>query len=347
MDRKVVTFGELMVRFATPDKERFEQARSFEISYCGSEANVAVSLARFGVQAEFVTRVPINDIASAANGVIRKEGVGTSSWVWGGERLGSFYLETGAMNRPSKVIYDRSNSAFAEIACGMIDWTIVFARADWFHWSGITLGVSPSAAEVCYEAVQAAKNAGITVSCDLNFRRQLWRDGRIPATVMERLLADCDMIFGNEEDCDCIFGIKPEGIDVCKTKGVVDAANYEVICRRMVERFPRCRKIALTLRGAVNADYNTWGGILYADGELYVSRRYELTHIVDRVGSGDSFAGGLIFSLLTNPNDYQAAVDFAAAASALKHSIRGDFNCVSAREVESLLGGNDSGRVQR
>lgn len=342
MNRKVVTFGEIMLRLAAPRRERFDQVSGFEVSYCGAEANVAASLARFGVPVEFVTRVPDNGIALAAADFLRKEGIGTNFWLRGGARLGTFYLETGSMQRPSKVIYDRAGSAFAEILPGMIDWQFVFSGVSWFHWSGITAGVSASAAAVCGEAVRAARAAGVTVSCDLNFRRQLWGYGRKPSEVMEELVDACDVVLANEEDCGCFFGIGSEG-----TVAGAATERCESVCSRMLSRFPRCRVMAFTLRDAVSADRNFWSGALCVNGVFHLSVRYELADIVDRVGAGDSFAAGLIRSFLERPDDAQGALAFAVAASALKHSIHGDFNRVSVADVEVLLKGDGSGRIRR
>ena len=336
-----------MLRLATPDYLRFSQATTLSATFGGGEANVAVSLANYGVDVEFVTRLPKNDIAAACVGELRKYGVGVNNIVYGGERLGIYFLETGAVARPSKVVYDRAHSSISTIEKGMIDWEKVFEGADWFHWTGITPAISASAAEVCLEACQAANRLGVTVSCDLNFRKNLWKYGKTAAEVMPALVECCDVILGNEEDAEKVFGIKPEGFDVTATGGEVEQAAFESVCRQMMERFPRAKKVIITLRGSINANHNTWGGVLFDGEKLYASPRYDITHIVDRVGGGDSFMGGLIYGLREYQGDDQRALNFAVAASALKHTIYGDFNLVTVAEVENLMKGDGSGRVAR
>lgn len=345
--KKIVTFGEIMLRLATPEYLRFSQATSYEATFGGGEANVAVSLANFGFEASFVTRLPENDIARACVAELRKHNVGTSDIIYGGERLGIYFLETGAVSRPSKVVYDRAHSSIATVEPGMIDWDRVFAGADWFHFTGITPALSQSAAEVCLEAAQAANRLGITVSCDLNYRKNLWKYGKSCTEVMPELVACCDVIIANEEDAEKVFGIKPEGFDAHATGGHVEAARFESVARQLQGRFARAKSVAITLRGSVNANHNTWGAVLFTDNRLYASRRYDITHIVDRVGGGDSFGGGLIYGLLTYGNDYQKSIEFAVAASCLKHTVKGDFNLVTIDEVEKLMGGDGSGRVSR
>ena len=343
---KVVTFGEIMLRLATPDHLRFRQARTFNATFGGGEANVAVSLANYGMEVDFVTRLPRNDMGEACAAELRSFGVGTSNIVYGGERLGIYYLETGAVARPSKVIYDRAHSSAATVERGMIDWDKVLEGADWFHWTGITPAVSASAAEVCLDACRAANRLGVKVSCDLNYRKNLWKYGKTASEVMPALVECCDVILGNEEDAEKVFGIKPEGFDAAATKGEVDSAAFRSVCSQLMARFPRAKKVVITLRGSINADHNTWGGVLFDGKTLYSSSRYDITDIVDRVGGGDSFMGGLIYGLLTYDDD-QRALNFATAASALKHTIYGDFNMVSVAEVENLMKGDGSGRVAR
>lgn len=336
-----------MLRLATPDYLRFSQATTLSATFGGGEANVAVSLANYGVDVEFVSRLPKNDIAAACVGELRKHGVGVKHMVYGGERLGIYFLETGAVARPSKVVYDRAHSSISTIERGMIDWDEVFKGADWFHWTGITPAISASAAEVCLEACQAANRLGVTVSCDLNFRKNLWKYGKTAAEVMPALVECCDVILGNEEDAEKVFGIKPEGFDVTATGGEVEQAAFESVCRQMMERFPRAKKVIITLRGSINANHNTWGGVLFDGEKLYASPRYDITHIVDRVGGGDSFMGGLIYGLREYKGDDERALNFAVAASTLKHTIYGDFNLVTVAEVENLMKGDGSGRVAR
>lgn len=343
---KVITFGEIMLRLSTPGYLRFSQARQFDATFGGGEANVAVSLANFGIDAEFVTRLPDNDIARSCLRDLRSYGVGTSHCITGGERLGIYFLETGAVARPSKVVYDRAHSAISTIQPGMVDWHEVFKGADWFHWTGITPAISESAALACLEAINVANEMGVFVSCDLNYRKNLWKWGKTAAEVMPELVRGCDLILGNEEDAEKEFGIKPEGFDAEHSDGSIDQTRFESVCRQLMARFPRCRKVAITLRGSINANHNTWGGVIFDGETLRESRRYDITHIVDRVGGGDSFMGGLIYGLLTWQDD-QRAIDFAAAASCLKHTISGDYNQVTVKEVESLMSGNASGRVAR
>ncbi|MBP3331795.1 MAG: sugar kinase [Tidjanibacter sp.] len=344
---KIVTFGEVMLRLATPDYQRFTQAKEFTATFGGGEANVAVSLANYGMNAEFVTRLPNNDIAKSCIMDLHKYGVNTDHIVTGGDRIGIYFLETGAVARASKVVYDRANSAIAEIKPGMINWEEVFEGADWFHWTGITPAISQGAADACLEALKVANKMGVTVSCDLNYRKNLWKYGKTASEVMPALVECCDVILGNEEDAEKVFGIKPEGFDVTATKGEVNSAEFESVCTQLMQKFPRAKKVIITLRGSINANHNTWGGVLYSEGSLKISKRYDITHIVDRVGGGDSFMGGLIYGLLNYTGDDQKALDFAVAASCLKHTIYGDYNMVTVAEVENLMKGDGSGRVSR
>lgn len=344
--KKVVTFGEIMLRLATPGYLRFLQTDTLNATFGGGEANVAVSLANYGIPVEFVTRLPENEIADWCLADLRKYNVGTSYVLRGGNRVGIYFLETGAVARPSKVVYDRVHSSIAEVQKGMFDWKEILKEARWFHWTGITPALSQGAADVCFEAIETANEMGVTVSCDLNYRKNLWKYGKKASEIMPQLVAGCDLILGNEEDAEKVFGIKPEGFDVEKTGGEINAAQFESVCRQLMKKFPRARKIIITLRGSINANHNTWGGCLFSD-KLYQSRRYDITHIVDRVGGGDSFMGGLIYGLIAYPDDDQKALDFAVAASSLKHTIYGDFNMVSVKEVENLMKGDGSGRVVR
>ena len=336
-----------MLRLSTPGYLRFGQARQFDATFGGGEANVAVSLANYGIDASFVTRLPENDIAKACIKDLRSYGVGVDDIIYGGDRVGIYFLETGAVARPSKVVYDRAGSSIATIQPGMIDWDKVFEGADWFHWTGITPALSQGAADVCLEAVKAANRLGVTVSCDLNYRKNLWKYGKKASELMPALVEGCDIILGNEEDADKVFGIRPEGFDVTSTGGTIDQRRFQSVGEQLMKRFPRARKVIITLRGSINANHNTWGGVLWDGKTLYQSRRYDITHIVDRVGGGDSFMGGLIYGLLTFAPDDQKALDFAVAASCLKHTIFGDFNQVTVDEVEKLMGGDASGRVSR
>ncbi len=346
--KQVITFGEVMMRLSPPGFQRIFQASTFEVKYAGAEANVAASLARYGIPTQFVTRLPAGDLGDACIGYLRQHGIGTDYIVRGGTRLGIYFLETGAVHRASKVIYDRDNSAIAQIKPGMIDWPTVFADADWFHWTGITPALSEGAAQVCLEAATTARQMGLTVSCDLNYRAKLWKWGKKPGEVMPDLVAQCHVLIGNEEDADAVFGIKAPNADV--TKGKVDAEAYVYVLQALMQRFPNLNMAATTLRGSISASHNTWSAVLLnknADGTtIYTAPTYQITPIVDRVGGGDSFMGGLIYGLKTY-DSIQRALDFATAASCLKHTILGDFNLVTVDEVEKLMGGDASGRVSR
>lgn len=344
--KKVITFGEIMLRLATPNYQRFIQSSTLNANFGGGEANVAVSLANYGIPVEFVSRLPQNDIGEWCISELRKYNVGVQNIIRGGDRLGIYFLETGAVARASKVVYDRSASAIAEIKPGMIDWQEIFADAQWFHWTGITPALSQAAADTCLEAIKVANSMGITVSTDLNYRKNLWQFGNTAADIMPALVEGCDIILGNEEDAEKVFGIKPEGFDVSQTAGEVDATEFESVCKQLMTRFTRAKKVIITLRGSINANHNTWGGCLYSD-KLYQSKRYDITHIVDRVGGGDSFMGGLIYGLISYPENDQKALEFATAASCLKHTIYGDFNLATVSEIENLMQGDGSGRVSR
>lgn len=341
----VVTFGEIMMRLNPPGAQRFCQARNFEVTYAGGEANVAASLAQYGLATQFVTRLPENDLANACLSYLHAYGVGTEYVVRGGDRLGIYFLENGAAQRGSKVVYDRAGSSIATIQPGMIDWDRVFSGATWFHWTGITPAISESLAKVCLEGIKAAKAHGIPVSCDLNYRKKLWKWGKQAGEVMPELVGLCDVAIGNEEDAEKVFGIKAPAADV--EHGKVEAEAYRYVAEQLQAKFPSLKKIAITLRGSVSASHNTWSGVLYDGQKLYFGPKFDIIPIVDRVGGGDSFGGGLIYSLIKNPNDPQHALDFAVAASCLKHSILYDFNCVTEAEVEGLLKSGGSGRVQR
>ncbi|MHB1104973.1 MAG: PfkB family carbohydrate kinase [Lutibacter sp.] len=345
--KKVVTFGEIMLRLSPPGFLRFSQADNFDVVYGGGESNVAVSLANYGVSVDFVTRLPKNDIGQCAMMEMRKRGVGVDKIVWGGDRLGIYFLETGAVSRGSKVVYDRAHSSMADIQLGMVNWEEVFQGVEWFHWTGITPAISQSSADVCLEAVKAANKLGITISTDLNYRAKLWQYGGNREAIMTELTSYCDVILGNEEDAEMHFGIKPEGISVQTQGHDVKAEAFLSVCQQMMEKFPKAKKVITTLRGSISASHNTWAGVLYDGKTMLQSSQYQITDIVDRVGGGDSFMGGLIYGLLTYPDDDQNALDFAVAASCLKHTIKGDANLVTVDEVQKLMGGDASGRVAR
>lgn len=344
--KKVVTFGEIMLRLTPPGFLRFSQASSFDVIYGGGESNVAVSLANYGIPVDFVTRLPDNDLGQCAKMELQKRGVGIDHILTGGERLGIYFLEMGAVSRGSKVVYDRSHSAISEIQPGMVPWRKVFKGAQWFHWTGITPAISQGAADACLEAIKVANSMGVTVSTDLNYRKNLWNYGKKPEKVMPDLVAGCDVILGNEEDAEKHFNIHPEGIDVTQSD-TMEAEAYQSVCQQLMDRFPRAKKVIITLRGSISASHNSWSGVLYNGKKLYAAPTYQITHIVDRVGGGDSFMAGLIYGLLKYKRSDQKALNFAVAASALKHTIYGDANLVTVSEVEKLMEGDASGRVSR
>lgn len=338
---KIITFGEIMMRLNPEGYRRIVQADRFETSYAGGEANVAVSLVQYGMDTAFVSKVPAHEIGQAAVNALRRYGVDTAYMLRGGPRLGTYYVEKGASQRPSKVIYDRAGSSIALAKSAEFDWPTIFNGADWFHFTGITPALSETLPVICLEAVQAAKSAGLTVSCDLNYRNKLWSREEA-RTVMETLMPYVDICIANEEDAADVFGIHAENTDV--DSGKLSHEGYISVARQLSERF-KCRVVAITLRGSISASENNWAAMLYNGKQAFFSQQYRV-HIVDRVGGGDSFGGALIYALLSQ-YDNQKAIDFAAAASCLKHSIEQDFNLVSVAEVESLATGNTSGRVQR
>ena len=345
--KKVVTFGEIMLRLAPQGFLRFSQVNNFDAIYGGGESNVAVSLANYGVPVDFVTRLPKNDIGECAMMEMRKRGVGVDKIIYGGDRLGIYFLETGAVSRGSKVVYDRAHSAISEIKLGMVDWKTVFQDVAWFHWTGITPAISQGAADACLEAVKIASEMGVTISTDLNYRAKLWNYGGDREAIMSELTSYCDIVLGNEEDAEKHFGIKPESLDITKEGHKVKAESFLSVCKQMMKKFPRAKKVITTLRGSISASHNTWAGVMYDGKKMYKSSEYQITDIVDRVGGGDSFMGGLIYGLIKYKNNDQKALDFAVAASCLKHTIKGDANLVLISEVEKLMGGDASGRVSR
>ena len=343
--KKIVTFGEIMLRLSPPGFNRFSQANHFDVVYGGGESNVAVSLANYGLKSQFVSRIPTNDIGDCAVMELRKRNVDTSEILRQGERLGIYFLETGAVSRGSKVVYDRAHSAMATVEKGMRDWESILKDADWFHWTGITPALSQGAADACLEAIQTANRMGVTVSTDLNYRKKLWKYGKSPMDVMPELVEGCDVILGNEEDAEKHFGLHPTDVDVTHGDSV-DGKAYLSVLKQLMEMFPRAKKVITTLRGSISASHNSWTGVLYDGTTLFEAPSYEITHIVDRVGGGDSFMAGLIYGLLTYEND-QDALNYAVAASCLKHTIKGDANLVTVEEVEKLMSGDKSGRVSR
>jgi len=341
--KKVVTFGEIMLRLASPGYLRFSQSTQLEATFGGGEANVAVSLANYGIPVEFVTRLPKNDIGRACKMDLQKYGVGTQHIIYGGERLGIYFLETGANQRPSKVVYDRAYSAISQAKPGDIDWEATLSGASWFHITGITPAISASAAELSIEAVKVAKEMGLTISCDFNFRGKLWKYGKTAPEMMTELVKYIDIGIANEEDCQKSLGIN---IDMDVTNSELDTNKYEALTEKVMKEFPNLKVMAITLRECKSADINGWSACLRDKTDFYLSRKYEINDIIDRVGGGDSFAAGLIYGL-QNYKNKEEALNFAVAASCLKHSISGDFNRTTVAEVEKLKGGDVSGRVQR
>ncbi|MFV0254870.1 MAG: PfkB family carbohydrate kinase [Erysipelotrichaceae bacterium] len=341
MNKKIVTFGEIMLRLAPKGYYRFNQENSFEATYGGGEANVAVSLANYGLQASFVTKLPNHAIGMGAIKDLRAQGVDTTKITLGGERVGIYFLEKGASQRASQVIYDRAYSAIALASLEDFDFDEIFKDADWFHFTGITPALGGDLPKICEAACKAAKANNVTISCDLNYRKKLWST-KEAQMVMSKLAQYIDVCIANEEDAEKVFGISATTTDI--TSGEINHQGYIEVAKQLQEKYGFA-KVAITLRESISANDNNWSAMLYTDNQAYFSKRYSL-HIVDRVGGGDSFAGGLIYSLLQN-FDNQKTIEFASAASALKHSIEGDYNRVSVTEVETLLKGDGSGRVQR
>lgn len=338
---KVITFGELMLRLAPENYLRFVQSEKYEAAFGGAEANVAVSLANYGVDVAFVSKLPDHEIGQSAVNSLRKFGVDTSKIIRGGDRVGIYYCEKGASQRPSKVIYDRAYSAIATAKEDDFNWERILEGVEWFHFTGITPALSENTAKITLQAVKTAKKKGVIVSCDLNFRKKLWSKERA-GEVMGEICQYVDYCIANEEDAKDVFGIEADNTDI--NTGKLDREGYISVAKKLTERFG-FKGVAITLRESKSANDNDWSGMLYTNGQAVFSKKYSM-HIVDRVGGGDSFGGGLIYSLLKG-YDAQKAIEFAVAASCLKHSIEGDYNMVSVKEVETLAGGNASGRVQR
>lgn len=340
---KYITFGEIMLRLKPPQLERFFQSPLLEATFGGGEANVAVCLAQFGLNASFVSIIPDNAVGDACIKELRKHSVDTSFIIRKGQRLGIYFLEGGANQRPSKVIYDRSHSAIAEASDEDIDWDKVLHKASWFHISGITPAISLSAAQLSINAVKKAKEKNITVSCDMNFRKKLWQYGKTAPQIMSEIIPYVDIAIGNEEDYQKSLGIKAD-IDV--ESGSLQVEQYRKLAEQVLSKYPNIQKVGITLRESYSADYNGWSAILHNRKEFLISKKYDIHDIVDRVGGGDTFAAGLIYGLTHLSND-QEALEFAVAASCLKHSIPGDLPLLSIEEAKALASGSGSGRVQR
>jgi 2-dehydro-3-deoxygluconokinase len=340
---KYITFGEIMLRLTPPDHETILQTPRFVATFGGAEANVAVSLANYGEDVAYVTAAPSNPIGDAMIAEVRKFGVCTKFIRRSGDRLGVYFTETGSNMRPSKVVYDRAHAAIAEIKPGDFDWKAIFAGAKWFHTTGITPAIAEGTANVALEAVKAAKEHGLTVSCDLNYRKKLWKWGKTPKEVIGEMARYIDVMIANEEDCQKCLGIE---LDVDVSAGSLDDSKYKGLAEKVISMFPNVKYLAVSLRESVSADWNNWRVVLASKDEFHVSKKYEIRDIVDRIGGGDSFGAGLIWGL-NNLDGLQSAAEFAAAASALKHTIYGDFNRVAKEDVMNLIGGDASGRVHR
>jgi 2-dehydro-3-deoxygluconokinase len=330
--KKVITLGEIMMRLSTPGFARFTQVDSFNVLYAGSEANVAASLSHFNIPSAHVTRFPKNDLGQAATQTLKRYGVDTQYILYGDERIGVYFLENGAMQRASRIVYDRFNSAFAHIKPGMIDWEDIFKHADWFHWTGITPAISQGAADVCYEAIQVARKYHVTISGDINYRRNLWQYGKTAREIMPALIESTDVIVAGIADMENCVGITGE--------------TFEAACGAFRKAYPNTKKISTTERNSISSSHNKLKGILWNGKQLVHSREYDLTHIVDRVGAGDAFMAGLIYGLLTKKDD-QSTIEFATAAGAFKHSVEGDVNVATVDEIETLVRGENIGKLLR
>lgn len=346
-NQKIVTFGEIMMRLTPPDNLRFNQTDLLRINYGGSEANVAVSLANFGLRSELVTCLPDNRIAEACLDDLQRYKVETGHILRGGSRLGLYFMEEGAAIRTSHVVYDRAGSSFDTLRPGMIDWQEVFRDATWFHWSGIAAAVSADTAAVCTEAVETARRMGLTVSCDINYRKNLWRYGKKASEVLPPLMEACDVLFGTDDEYETVLGLSLPAFSACDVRYEPDTAGYEAAAREVGRLFPRCRASVFALRNVLSANHHTISGTLYIGGELLHTRVYDIDHVVDCVGVGDAFVAGLIYGLAVQPAEAQQALDFGAAACALKNTVPGDYNQFSADEVRELAGGSVAGRIAR
>jgi 2-dehydro-3-deoxygluconokinase len=333
--KKIVTFGEIMLRLCPPGHQRINQTVTLDVTYGGAEANAAVSLAAFGIPVSFITRVPENDLGKSAIAAVRATGVDVNSVLYGGDRLGVYFLEMGAGPRSSKVIYDRADSSLATLQPGMIDWQTIFSNAGWFHWTGITPAVSEAAALSCLEAIHNAKKAGLIVSCDLNYRSALWKYGKQASDVIPEMVRSSDVLLCDPESVEKMLGLK------------LSPSDAEVFLKEVVQHFPNLRTVASTHRKTIHAGHNFWTGSLWHQGKFFQGPVYEITQIVDRVGSGDAFMAGLIYGLLNYKADAEQIIQFALAASFLKHTVPGDFNRVSVEEVLAVMHGDNGGKVKR
>ena len=344
--KRIVTFGEVMMRLTPPDHLRFNQTDRFTVNFGGSEANVAVTLARFGLNSEFITALPQNKVADACIDDMRRHGVITSNIVRMGKRMGLYFMEEASALRSSHVVYDRADSAFDSLRPGMIDWEEVFQGAAWFHWSGISAAVSVDTAAMTKEAVEAADRMGLKISCDLNYRKNLWKYGKEPEEVLPELIAHCDAMFGTDDEYRRVLKVNMPPFLACDSAYKLDKETYSEASRQVVERFPRCQTIAVGLRNVMSANHHTISGSLFTEGKLLTTRVYDIEPVLDCVGVGDAFVGGMIYSLFQG-EDMQYALDFGAAACAIKNTVKGDYNQFSAQEIDELAHGSTSGRISR
>ncbi|WP_418983060.1 PfkB family carbohydrate kinase [Alistipes sp.] len=345
--KKIVSFGEIMLRLTPPARRRFSQSALFEAGFGGSEANVAVSLANYGLHSELVTCLPPNRIADACIDDLRSYGVDTRHIVRAGRRIGLYYMEEAAAMRASQVVYDRAGSSFDGLRPGQIDWSEVFRDAGWFHWSGISAAVTAETAAVCAEAIAAARVSGLVVSCDLNYRKNLWQYGKRPDEVLPPLMEQCDVLFGTDDEYEKVLGLELPRFAACDAAYRPDQTGYEAAARQVAARFPGCRAVVFALRNVLSANHHLISGTLYTEGRLLTTRVYDIDCVVDCVGVGDAFVGGIVCGLAARPGDAQYALDFGAAACALKNTVPGDYNQFTAEEVAALAGGSTSGRIAR
>ncbi len=341
----IITFGEIMLRLSSPPFLRFAQADSFDMGFGGGEANVAVSLANWGVPVELVTSLPLNDIGNTCFNYLRQKNVGVSHVIRDNGRIGIYFMEYGVAQRPSKVIYDRKDSSFARLESGNIDWEEVFAQNKWFHWTGITPALSKETYLELKTALKIAKENHVMVSCDLNYRKNLWDWGKTAGEIMPDLVEQCSVLIGNEEDAEKVLNISAKNTEI--TKGKIDVREYESVVNEIARRFPNLSYIAITLRTSLSASHNFWEAVLWNNNSFFCSPKYEIDQIVDRVGSGDAFGAGLIYAISEFPDEPQRIINFATAASALKHTIVGDANLMSINEINHLMDGDGSGRIER
>ena len=345
---KVITFGEILLRLTPPGYTKFGQTNMLCATFGGSETNVAVSLSHFGLQSEFVTRLPDSNIGRAATNDLRSHGVGVQDVNYGGDRLGLYYYENTSAMRAAQVVYDRANSSFSTVERGMFDWGRIFAGANWFHWSGIGPSLSQSAADVTMEAIEAARSAGLTISADLNYRKNLWNYGKRAEEVMPALANECDVLFGTEGEYEKAFGVKPVDFSIKSKDEPFDLAPHKAFCEAVMSKAPKCQKMFVAQRSVVDAKKHVFTGVLMTrDGAFRASKVYQIEPVVDCVGCGDAFAAGMIYGVLTYPDNDQKALEFASAAASLKNTMPGDYNLSSAEEVVALMDGNASGRIAR